>query len=116
MFLCRINNSRKATFESRNFILGTANSNCATDIEGVKSAVGVITRAVEEREKARQQITTTWPCKLTPFRVQAGNMDTWASVDGDAVNDCDATVYVVTTNDDPACRYMANGCLSWLRT
>jgi hypothetical protein len=27
-----------------------------------------------ELEKARQQITTTWPCKLTAFRVQAGDV------------------------------------------
>jgi hypothetical protein len=25
----------------------------------------------------------------------------WAPVDGDTVNDCDATVYVATANDDP---------------
>jgi len=31
-----------------------------------------------------------------------GNVDTWDSIDGGIVNDCDATVYVATTNDDPA--------------
>lgn len=31
-----------------------------------------------------------------------GLISEWASVDGDTVNDCDATVYVATTNDDPA--------------
>ncbi|GAB1719297.1 MAG: hypothetical protein NTAFB09_10280 [Nitrosospira sp.] len=31
-----------------------------------------------------------------------GNVDSWDSVDGSIVNDCDATVYVATTNDDPA--------------
>jgi hypothetical protein len=31
-----------------------------------------------------------------------GLISEWASVDGDAVNDCDATVYVATTDDDPA--------------
>lgn len=31
-----------------------------------------------------------------------GEVDSWASVDGDSVDDCDATVYVATTNDDPA--------------
>jgi hypothetical protein len=30
-----------------------------------------------------------------------GLISEWASVDGGAVNDCDATVYVSTTDDDP---------------
>ena len=42
----------KEKVESRNAILEAANTNCATDIKGVKSAVGVITKSVEEREKA----------------------------------------------------------------
>lgn len=29
-------------------------------------------------------------------------IDTWGPIDGDAINDCDATLYVSTTNDDPA--------------
>lgn len=41
-----------ARLESDNSTLKTANVNCATDIDGVKSAVGVITQGVEEREKA----------------------------------------------------------------
>lgn len=45
----------KERVESRNAILQTANSNCATDIEGVKSAVGVITKGVEDREKAASE-------------------------------------------------------------
>lgn len=48
-------NSQKADLESQNSILVTANTNCATDIEGVKSAVGVITKGVEEREKAASE-------------------------------------------------------------
>jgi hypothetical protein len=31
-----------------------------------------------------------------------GEVDSWASIDGDSVDDCDATVYVATTNDDPS--------------
>jgi|ThiBiot_500_plan_2_1041550.scaffolds.fasta_scaffold119353_1 hypothetical protein len=38
--------------ESSNEALKSANDRCATDIEGVKSAVGLITKGVEEREKA----------------------------------------------------------------
>jgi hypothetical protein len=47
--------SAKERVESRNSILESANRNCATDIEGVKSAVGVITKGVEEREKAASE-------------------------------------------------------------
>jgi hypothetical protein len=31
-----------------------------------------------------------------------GNIDDWASIDGDSVDGCDVTLYVATTNDDPA--------------
>jgi len=41
-----------ARLESDNSTLKSVNDRCATDIEGVKSAVGVITQGVEEREKA----------------------------------------------------------------
>jgi len=41
-----------AGLESSNEAMKSANDRCATDIEGVKSAVGVITQGVEEREKA----------------------------------------------------------------
>jgi hypothetical protein len=41
-----------ARLESSNEALKSANDRCATDIEGVKSAVGLITKGVEEREKA----------------------------------------------------------------
>ncbi|OJY09224.1 MAG: hypothetical protein BGO99_03285 [Nitrosospira sp. 56-18] len=41
-----------ARLESSNEAMKSANDRCATDIEGVKSAVGVITQGVEEREKA----------------------------------------------------------------
>jgi hypothetical protein len=44
--------SEKEKVESRNAILQTANSNCATDIEGVRRGMKVITDAVAEREKA----------------------------------------------------------------
>jgi hypothetical protein len=30
------------------------------------------------------------------------NIDSWDSVDGDAINDCDVTLYARITNDDPA--------------
>jgi hypothetical protein len=38
----------------------------------------------------------------TDFIDSMGDVDSWASVDGNSVDDCDATVYVATTNDDPA--------------
>jgi hypothetical protein len=41
-----------ARLESREAVATQANAQCATDIEGVKSAVGVITKGVEDREKA----------------------------------------------------------------
>jgi len=41
-----------ARLVSSNEAMKSANDRCATDIEGVKSAVGVITQGVEEREKA----------------------------------------------------------------
>lgn len=44
--------SAKEAVESTNAILQTANSNCATDIEGVKKGVAVVVAHVEEREKA----------------------------------------------------------------
>lgn len=44
--------SDKKAVESRNAILVTANSNCATDIEGVKKGVAAVVAHVEEREKA----------------------------------------------------------------
>ncbi|SHL42324.1 hypothetical protein SAMN05216428_102357 [Nitrosospira sp. Nsp11] len=44
--------SDKEKVESRNSILEAANGNCATDIEGVRQGVKVITDAVSEREKA----------------------------------------------------------------
>jgi hypothetical protein len=47
--------SEKERVESHNAILQTANANCATDIEGVKSAIGVITKGVEDREKAASE-------------------------------------------------------------
>lgn len=47
--------SAKERVESRNAILQSANANCATDIEGVKSAVGMITKGVEDREKAASE-------------------------------------------------------------
>jgi hypothetical protein len=48
-----------ARLESDNSTLKTANDRCATDIEGVKSAVGVITQGVEEREKAASEAMKT---------------------------------------------------------
>lgn len=47
--------SAKERVESRNAILVTANANCATDIEGVRQGVKVITDAVGEREKAASE-------------------------------------------------------------
>jgi hypothetical protein len=44
-----------ARLESDNSTLKAANDNCASDIEGVKSAVWVITQGVEERERAASE-------------------------------------------------------------
>jgi hypothetical protein len=44
-----------AHLESNNSTLKSANDRCVTDIEGVKSAVGVITQGVEDREKAASE-------------------------------------------------------------
>lgn len=41
----------KEKVESRNAILEAANTNCPTDIEGVKKGVAVIVSQVEERER-----------------------------------------------------------------
>lgn len=43
---------QKAAVDSRNSILESANSSCATDIEGVKKGMAIIVAGVEEREKA----------------------------------------------------------------
>lgn len=42
----------KEKVESRNAILDAANTSCATDIQGVREGVKLITDAVGEREKA----------------------------------------------------------------
>jgi hypothetical protein len=47
--------SEKEKVESHNAILQTANANCATDIDGVRQGVKVITDAVAEREKAASE-------------------------------------------------------------
>jgi hypothetical protein len=47
--------SEKEKVESHNAILQTVNANCATDIEGVRQGVKVITDAVAEREKAASE-------------------------------------------------------------
>jgi hypothetical protein len=47
--------SEKEKVESHNAILQTANNNCATDIDGVRQGVKVITDAVGEREKAASE-------------------------------------------------------------
>jgi hypothetical protein len=47
--------AEKEKVESRNAILQTANANCATDIEGVRQGVKVITDAVADREKAASE-------------------------------------------------------------
>jgi hypothetical protein len=44
--------SEQRQVEDKNAILVTANSGCATDIEGVKKGVAVVVAHVEEREKA----------------------------------------------------------------
>jgi hypothetical protein len=66
--------SQKAAVESRNVELQSANSNCATDIEGVKKGVAVVVAHVEEREKAASDAMKAADLTIAQHKVKAATI------------------------------------------
>jgi|GEM_PF-2505857 len=63
--------SEQRQVEDKNAILATANSGCATDIEGVKKGVAVVVAHVEEREKAASNAMKAADVVVAQHKVKA---------------------------------------------
>jgi hypothetical protein len=65
------------------------------EFNGVIDMLAVATRRIESDIDALSYVATDLIDSM-------GEVDSWASIDGDSVDGCDLTLYMATTNDDPA--------------